>query len=392
MASAARPGTLIASGEAPSIAVDANGTGYIAYNDEPPGQVDEPVGLCVIPAGASQCSSNQDVLADGQSGEAQPALISASGNGQLTIVSGRCCFDNDEVMTSTDGGASFSDPVSIGGLTYFDGAIGPGGDVLLVNYNTDFSINSQISSAASPAGDSATLFNPQPGDSAVAGWSGGTPVVVASGSETYAAIYSGSGDPNDGASWNNVRVPGSTFDPSMASGPDGLFLLQDTGDFQRRLTIRRFDGNGFGPAHVITITNESQGTALAEDPSGRLVAVWYDDGTMFASASRDLGVHWSRPRVVATEVNLPSRMEAALGPNGNGWLVYDLNAGSEIRVFPLSVDALLGIRAAPPPHKVHHRHHRPKPRRHKAKKHRHPKPHHPKAKKHRGHRHRKRKR
>ncbi|MGH2884054.1 MAG: hypothetical protein ACRDPA_15405, partial [Solirubrobacteraceae bacterium] len=38
-AQAARPGTLIASGQAPSVAVDANGTGYVAYNAEPPGRV-----------------------------------------------------------------------------------------------------------------------------------------------------------------------------------------------------------------------------------------------------------------------------------------------------------------------------------------------------------------
>jgi hypothetical protein len=364
-ADAARPGTLIANGQAPSVAVDATGTGYVVYNDEPPGQVDEPVGLCVIPRGASHCSSNRDVIIDGQSGEAQPALISATGNGQLEIASGRCCFNSNVAIVSSNGGATFSDPASIGDIIYFDGAIGPGGQVLFVDDSIINGIFSEVGSPATPADGSATLFDPAPGGSAIAGWAGGTPVVVGAGTETAAAIYSGSGDVNDGANWNNVRVPGSTSNPSMASGPVGLFLLQDTGDFQGRLTIRRFEGNGFGRAHVIVNANSTEGTALAEDNSGRLVAIWYENGTIFASASRDRGVRWSRPRAIATDVQLPSRLNAAVAPDGSGWLVYDLNAGSEVRVVPVSIEALLGIRH-PAHHRkrrhrrhhMHHRHHK----------------------------------
>jgi hypothetical protein len=320
VAQAARPGTLIGSGEAPSIAVDAGGTGYVAWNDEPPGQVDEPVALCVIAPGSSSCASKRDVIIDGESGEAQPPLLSATGHGQVALASGRCCEVGDVEMLSSDGGATFTSPAVIGDEIYFEGAIGPAGQVLFVNDTSG--VTSQLGAIGAPADTTATLIDPAPGLSTPTGWAGNTPVVVGGGTETIAAIYSGSGDPNDGANWRNVRVPGSTFEPSVASGPHGLYLLQDAGSEQGRLAVRKFNGHGFGRAHVVVITDLTEGVALAEDAAGRLVATWYEDGKMFASASRDGGVHWSRRRVIATDVPSPDRMEAALGPDGRGWLVY----------------------------------------------------------------------
>jgi hypothetical protein len=154
-----------------------------------------------------------------------------------------------------------------------------------------------------------------------------------------------------------VRVPGSTFNPSVASGRHGLYLLQGTGEFQRRLTVRRFDGRRFGRAHVVVITNLTEGTALAEDASGRPVAAWYKSGTMYAGASRDGGVHWSRPHVIATDVADPGRMQAALGPDGRGWLVYEVEAENQIRAVPLNARKLPGIKPAPKQHKTggHHK-------------------------------------
>jgi hypothetical protein len=274
VASAARPGTLIGPGQAPSIAVDAAGTGYVVWND--------------------------------------------------------------------------------------DGAIGPVGQVLFVDDNSLDGILSQFAGIGAPANDTATLIDPPPGLNAPAAFAGNTPVVVGAGAETKAAIYSGSGDPNDGASWNNVRVPGSTFNPSLASGPRGLFLIQDTGTNEGRLTVRRFQGKRFGPAHIVHKTNFTEGTALAEDAHGRLVAIWYEEGKLFAAASRSGGLHWARSHMIATDVENPGRMQAVLGPDGRGWLVYELESGSQIRLVPLNTNHLLGIKPAPKKHKPpHHKKHHP---------------------------------
>ncbi|MGH2882671.1 MAG: hypothetical protein ACRDPA_08255, partial [Solirubrobacteraceae bacterium] len=93
---------------------------------------------------------------------------------------------------------------------------------------------------------------------------------------------------------------------------------------------------------------------------------------MFAAASGDQGVRWTRQHVIATDVQQPGRVNAALGQGGRGWLAYENLSGGEIRVVPLNADRLLGIRAAPKRHKPKHhkrRHHH----KHRAK-------HHPKTK------------
>lgn len=50
-------------------------------------------------------------------------------------------------------------------------------------------------------------------------------------------------------------------------------------------------------------------------------------------------------------------MQAALGPDGRGWLVHEVEAENQIRVVPLNARKLLGIRPAPKKHKPrgHHK-------------------------------------
>ena len=55
--------------------------------------------------------------------------------------------------------------------------------------------------------------------------------------------------------------------------------------------------------------------------------------------------------MIATDVADPGRMQAALGPDGRGWLVYEVEAENQIRVVPLNARKLLGIRPAPKKHK-----------------------------------------
>jgi hypothetical protein len=61
--------------------------------------------------------------------------------------------------------------------------------------------------------------------------------------------------------------------------------------------------------------------------------------------------------VIATDVADPGRMQAALGPDGRGWLVYEVEAENQIRVVPLNAGKLLGIKPAPKKHKPrgHHK-------------------------------------
>jgi hypothetical protein len=344
VASAARPGFLVASGEGATVAVDAAGTTYIAYNDGPPGETSEAIGLCVIPRGAARCATNENVL-DGAAYTGQPAWVSASGVGQLAIVSYFDSSAGDVELTSANGGVSFTAPVSIATLEGTDMAFGPAGQVLTVNGDED-DVAAQVGSLTAPDSSDPADLLASTTSNAFAGWAGGTPVVVAGSGPARAdvAVWSGAGSVNDAATWRTERVGGETIHPSLASGPRGLFLLQDTGAFNDRLTIRRFARGRFGRAHIINSGSRATlGTALAEDPSGRLVAVWYQDTTerMLAAACADAGLKWSRPRVIGTDVPLPQHMRAAVGPHGRGWLVYDRNAGNQVRAIPLNVNELL---------------------------------------------------
>jgi hypothetical protein len=66
--------------------------------------------------------------------------------------------------------------------------------------------------------------------------------------------------------------------------------------------------------------------------------------------------------VVATDVPSPDRMQAALGPDGRGWLVYQPDTPDQIRVVRLNARALLGVKPHPRKHKTHTQH--PKPKHH----------------------------
>jgi hypothetical protein len=51
--------------------------------------------------------------------------------------------------------------------------------------------------------------------------------------------------------------------------------------------------------------------------------------------------------VIATDVDSPDRMSAALGSDGRGWLAYEAPADHEIRLVRLNASTLLGTGHAP---------------------------------------------
>ena len=100
-AAQARPPVLITTtGESVGMAVDAQGTAHIAYNDENRSGVGEPLMYCAWPKAAKTCTP-RPILVDNASPLGQPPLIQTGpAPGQLTIVSSR---DNIDVIRSADG-------------------------------------------------------------------------------------------------------------------------------------------------------------------------------------------------------------------------------------------------------------------------------------------------
>src|SRR4051812_44670927 len=223
-AAQARPPVLITtSGQSVGIAVDAQGTAHIAYNDPNPNGVGEPLMYCAWPKTARTCTP-RPILVDNDSPLGQPPLIQAGpAPGQLTIVSSRDAID---VIHSADGGANWSAPVNIGTGRWFEGAFGPNGQLALSFRNLGYVEFYERSLAGSPADTATADLNHGHSVNAVTGFSGNVPVLVSGGTtiRTVVSSWSGQGDIHDPATWLGPFNVAPTSYFSMAGGPKGLWL------------------------------------------------------------------------------------------------------------------------------------------------------------------------
>jgi hypothetical protein len=345
----ARPPVLLStSGEAVGVAVDAQGTAHVAYNDLNLGGIGQPLMYCAWPKNARTCTPHP-ILTDAASPEAQPPLIQAGpAPGQLTIVTSR---DQIDVLRSADGGASWSGPASVGTGRWFGGSIGPAGQLALSFRNLGYIEFYERSLTGSPSDSAMADLNHGHGVNSVTGFAGGVPVLVSGGANIHVAVssWSGQGDIHDPATWrgpfNVANAP--YFD--MAGGRRGLWLTyQLTASGGDRIYARRFNlrTRRFGPRHAIRFGRLGRspvlGVGIGQSPEGRLVVAWYDDihDRIDVSASRT-GAHWTRAKVLATGVTAPAHIRVGLGPRGRGVVVWDGNTDEKVKAVKVDAVALL---------------------------------------------------
>jgi len=349
-AAQARPPVLITTtGESVGMAVDAQGTAHIAYNDENRSGVGEPLMYCAWPKTAKTCTP-RPILVDNASPLGQPPLIQTGpAPGQLTIVSSR---DNIDVIRSADGGATWSAPASIGTGRWFEGAFGPNGQLALSFPNLGY-VEFYERSLAGTAADTATAdLNHGHSVNSVTGFSGNVPVLVSGGTTIRTAVssWSGQGDIHDPATWLgpfNV-APASYFD--LAGGRSGLWLAyqQSTRTADDRVYARRLNPrtHRFGPRHAIPAGRLGLSPVIelgiGQGADGRMAIAWFNTvrDRIEVSASKT-GSHWSRPRVLATGVTLPGSIRVGLGPDGRGLVVWDDNNDKKIKAVKLDARALI---------------------------------------------------
>ena len=349
-AAQARPPVLIStSGEAVGVAVDAQGTAHIAYNDRNSGGVGEPLMYCAWPKRARTCTP-RPILADNASPLAQPPLVQAGpAPGQLTIVSAR---DQIDVLRSADGGATWTAPVSVGTGRWFGGSIGPQGQLALSFRNLGYIEYYGRSLTGAPTDTAMADLNHGHGVNSVTGFAGNIPVLVSGGSKIRMAVssWSGQGDIHDPATWlGPFNVANSVFF-DLASGPRGLWLAYQlpTHSLGDRIYARRFNlqTHRFGPRHAIRFGRLGLppliGLGLGQSPDGRLVVAWYNAvrDRIEVSASKT-GAHWTHARVLATGVTLPANIRVGLGPKGRGIVVWDDNNDSKIKAAKVDAAALI---------------------------------------------------
>jgi hypothetical protein len=330
----------IGTGEAPGVAVDAAGVAHIAYNAEYVEDVGQPIMYCAVPNGAAKCTP-RPILSDGESAEAQPALVMTGPNpGELWVTSVRA-GNRIVFVHSLDDGATWSGPVQIGEGRYFEGAFGPAGQIAYT-FEQEF----RLRTFASPFDDSAmTPINEKYAGESVVNWFRNRPVVVTGAARPGIAVssWSGNGDPHDPATWYGpYKIAHSNYF-ELANGPRGLWLLHEKSlhDATDAMEVRHFNGRKFGPAHRIPAgrlgTTPVIGDGFGQGPTGRMAAVWYATvrDRLEYSVSKT-GRHWTRARVLAPGVELPSAIRVALGRDGRGVAVWDENGGDDINVVRIS--------------------------------------------------------
>ncbi len=340
LARAGRHRYRIGSGEAPGVAIDATGVAHVAFNGDSPGG--QPIMYCSVPKGSRKCTP-RPILDDGESAEAQPALVATGPAPNEVWVTSVRRLNTIVYLHSLDNGATWSGPVAIGQGRYFDGAFGPGGQLALT-FRNEF----RLRALTTPPDDvRASPTSTRTGRSAIAvvGWFQNRPVVVTGGASPGFAVssWSGTGDIHDPATWFGPYKIGSSNSFALAGGPRGLWLLQEQElhDATARMEVRHFNGRKFGPAHRISAgrlgTTPVIGDGLAQSSGGRMAAVWYADvRNRFEYSVSKSGKRWTPARVLATGVSLPFYVKVALGPDGRGVVVWDENGGGDVNVVRIS--------------------------------------------------------
>jgi hypothetical protein len=323
----------------PAVAIASSGVAYLAWNTE------TGVALCRIAARGSKCRPHA-VVDDGVDAFREPPLLSVRAHGVVRLVSSNAS-GSPLLFRSTDGGRHFRRIGPLGDGQYFGGAFGPGTRLLLTD--DENGLATLIADHAGPA-DSRARFAIHDqgilGNSSGAGWSGRTPVVAgAVVGRALAWHFSGHGSAANPRHWLRQHL-GRASHIAMASGPRGLFLLQDGADPDGPDLLRlwrwrhgRFVRDGHLPrATSGTATNA---IALAQDGRGALVAAWNAApfNQVDAAVSVDGGRHWSSERTISGSVSPVFRLTVALGHDGRGILAYDSVQG-RVWMARISVAAL----------------------------------------------------
>lgn len=340
----------IGAGEAPTAIVDPAGIAYVAYNG-----VNGDVMACAVPGSGPFACAPHTVIADGENAEAQPPLLAAPAPHVLEMVSAR--GPNNQVFYgSSDGARAFVREGPIGPGDYFAGAIGPDGEVVTDIFELGFEVS--VGSVAAPAppvtgpvgtvGNSTLLARSGAGEQ-VAAWAGHTPIAIRSNATqgTYAYTFDGGSvlDPRD---WKRQRI-GDTNDLAIASGPHGIYVLQqpflsDRLSLTHRGRRGRFSRQRLAPRSIYAAN--VGGVALAQDGKGRLIAAWYTSfGDELVAAVSPDGVHWTQSRVLARHVPLVGRMSMAVGAHGDGVLTWERTGGQGVSGLRVSIPSFL-----PKPH------------------------------------------
>jgi hypothetical protein len=363
------PISLSGKGQYQKVLVDAAGTAHIVWS-EPNGDAADVVRYCRLKRGTRACDNppaTQQLIAKTSYGPGDGPQFDEDSNGpkvvslgdQLIILSHRfptpfarpVPVPGSELSTTTlmwvseDGGNSFTGPAIVGTSSLGDAIVfGPPenpiigtitdlrGDILHPTFFQAIRPGA-YTSAKAPLGPDAIAVTSL-------GLEGGRPVAAINiGNQTIVRAWTGTGDPNDAATWSPpVTVNGA--DPSLASGPGGLFL----GTINRsseRFEVRRIDGLAPRAPSLVGDRERVGSTDLFQDASGRLIAGWRTDSEVRLSTSSD-GVRWSAAQSLlrAEPRNGPHILDVSAAADGGGLALVDVKGdGQEDQIAAVAFGA-----------------------------------------------------
>jgi hypothetical protein len=304
----------------PSVAVDANGNAYVAWNDAtaPPDTID--IAVCEIPAGTTTCNKQDLSFPDAYNGGDNPHVYFDSAGGVNVVVSGENGGGAEELdYFSINHGATWTPSAagSIGDLNWSSAAYDPSSGIV---YGVSIDSGVNIATNAAEIGDTdtqppgtndATLVPPgqngalntssavsdtAAGVSVVHVWDGGTASSsngVSWGYYKGPALKSAStsdviSDVGDAGNWQVGSLADRGTGISLAGGPSGIFLAEQPpagSTDPYGLQLRAFEGGttAFGAPAGIDCEDTShsssgiQGDSLSEDPTtGALQAIYIE--------------------------------------------------------------------------------------------------------------------
>jgi len=352
----------------PDVAVDADGTAHIAWRED---RADGPWTVyCRLPRGASACQDQQD-LGTTPTFQFGPVGVVLRRDGTVSVLAYYCCGEDEgtALWESTDGGATFGPPRTIGSVAPESVVEGPGLNTLMTGFSgsgAPLGAGVQVMPTDdSPVTGYATLDDTTEGG---AYYSGGvallddtTPVTAYTDLEdTYVRVYdrSAGGDYNEAGNWDGSVLLPDEDEPTIVSGPSGAYLMThveyDDDPLRDAYQVRRLSpatGEPGMPFLATDIRDSLFGT-LTADAAGGLTAVWTDEGddAPIRASYSATGAGFTAPGTVVEGVRAFNLRVSTAG-DGGGAVVWDENTddgAAYVAVIPVGGVAPDGEPEEPP--------------------------------------------
>lgn len=355
----------------PDIAVASDGVSHVAWDQHTSGG--DAILYCAVPRGATGCARTQPFQLPGPLASGPNVILMATGE---LVITWELLGINDAdnrvfATTSTDGGATFTDPKIIGNransIFGWEGDVeaGPGnfsvsllGNSGGANEGLNYSsapLDAVTTDAAELTDDWRKAYSPSIGFVSPT-----EPIAAYSDLEhIFYRRWSGMGAYNDLGSWQlEQTTPFGGTEPRLASGPRGVYLMYADTQAPSDYWVSRFDTQANRFDEPVMVSADDGSSAIFrdffEDRGGTLHAVFLERPAgsewQLRQAVSPPGQGFQAPQTLATQADTSDNfydLRVGAAPDGGGAVVADGNGKGPI--YFVAFTASGGGDAACPP-------------------------------------------